>query len=188
MERETIKDRNMIDFVLSSFLNFGIGLGFGFVVGIIATIATSGTIAVFTMLIIPLFIAVSVAAVSANMYRTYFYYRLSMDIDAICEGDGQESESYLLAIVLSMLTLNLYHLYWSYKLAQRLRVNCPRYGFKMFETGKDIVLLHAFSFGFISAYELIKNVNRAARVFNVSGSPNVDMPETDMITMDGGAY
>ena len=172
---EKIKKRSMANFVLSSLLNFGIGLCFGFVVGIILTIATRGADALSTMLVIPLIIGLAVAFFSANMYRIFFYYRLSMDINALCEGDGQESESYLAAMVLGTITFGLYHLYWAFKLAQRLRVNSPRYGFKMFETGKDIVILDAFSFGFIAAWELIKNVNRAAVVYNQSGPADVNI-------------
>jgi len=106
---------------------------------------------------------------TANLYRVYFYYKLSLDINAVCEGDGEETESYLMAVVLGWLTFGLYQLYWAYKLANRLRVNAPRYGFKMVETGKDIVILDALSSGYIAAWELIKNINRVAKVYNVSG-------------------
>ena len=170
---EKIKERSMVTFVLSSLLNLGIGLCFGLIVGVILTIATGGSQPLYTMLLIPLAVGGYVALLSANMYRMYFYYRLSMDINALCEGDGLESESYILACILSMLTFGLYHLYWSYKLAQRLRVNSPRYGFKMLETGKDIVVLEAFSFGFISAWELIKNTNRAAGRYNQTGPADI---------------
>ncbi|MCL1792345.1 MAG: DUF4234 domain-containing protein [Oscillospiraceae bacterium] len=172
---ERIKERSMMNFVLSTLINFGIGLVFGFIVGIIFTIMTSGLIALYTMLVIPVIGGVVVASVSSDMYRTYFYYRLSMDIDALCEGDGQESESYIIAAVLSTITFGIYRLYWLYKLAQRLRVNSPRYGFKMFESGKDIVVLDAFSFGYISAWEFIKNVNRVAGVYNQTGLADVNI-------------
>jgi hypothetical protein len=170
---EKIKERSMSTFVLSSFLGFGIGLAFGLIVGIIATITAEGHGAVITMLWLPISIGLITAIPGMNMYRIYFYYRLSLDINALCEGDGRESESYLVAAVLGSLTFGIYQLYWAYKLAQRLRVNAPRYGFKMFETGKDIVILDALSVGYIAAWELIKNVNRAARSYNQTGLANV---------------
>ena len=108
---------------------------------------------------------------TGNLYRSYFYYKLSLDINTVCEGDGKESESYLFAAVLGWLTFGIYHLYWTYKLAQRLRVNAPRYGFKMIETGKDIVILDVFSNGYIAAWELIKTINRVSKVFNQNGLP-----------------
>lgn len=163
----------MTTFVLSSLLNFGIGLAFGLIVGIILTIATDGDGAAATMIGVPVAVALIVTLLARNMYRVYFYYRLSLDINTICEGDGQESESFLLSCTLSTLTFGIYHVYWVYKLAQRLRVNAPRYGFKMAETGKDIAVLDSLSFGYIAAYELIKNVNRVAKVYNQSGLAEV---------------
>ena len=147
---EYIKERKMTTFVLSSLANFVVGLAFGLVVGIIATVVTRGAVASITMGVVPFALALLVAFTTHNIYRTYFYYQLSLDVNAVCKGDGQESESYLLSCVLNTLTGGLYGIYWIYKLAQRLRANAPRYGFKMMETGKDIAVMGTFSFGFIS--------------------------------------
>ena len=111
--------------------------------------------------------------ITCGIYRMYFFYRISMDINAICQGDGRESESSLMAAILGQMTFGLYEIFWLCKLGQRLRVNTPRYGFKMFETGKDIAILNAFSFGFIGSWELIKNVNKVARVYNQYGLADV---------------
>ena len=44
--------------------------------------------------------------------------------------------------------------------------NAPKYGFKIQETGKEIAALYIFSFGYISVFELIKNMNRIADSYN----------------------
>ena len=106
---------------------------------------------------------------TAGLYDIYFYYRLSLDVQAVCEGDGVDSPSYLTALLLGMVTFGIYPLFWLYKLAQRMHVNAPRYGFKMMETGRDIVILNIVSFGYISAWELIKNINRIANAYNRGG-------------------
>ena len=116
---------------------------------------------------------VLLSLLTAGIYPLYFYYKLSMDINAVCKGDGKESESYLVAVALSAITLGAYKVYWVYKLAQRLHVNAPRYDFKMVQTGKDIAVLDAFSAGYISAWELIKNMNKIAKKYNQSGLPEV---------------
>ncbi len=172
---ERLRERNMSVFILSSLLNFAIGLAVGFIVGIVLTIANDGKSAEITMLTFPLLCGIIVAFLARNMYRIYFYYRLSLDVNAVCKGDGQETESFLLASVLSIITLGLYEVYWLYKLAKRLRANAPRYGFKMQETGKDIAVLSLFSFGYISAWELIKNINKVARVYNQIGLPELNV-------------
>lgn len=166
---ERIEQRSMTKFVMSSLLNFGIGLVFGLIVGIIATIFLKGYMAMVTMLAVPVGIAVVFSRFTTNMYRLYFYYRLSLDVNALCEGDGEETESFLITVLLSIATLGLYRIYWVYRLAARLRANAPRYGYKMLETGKEIAALDMISFGFVSAWELIKNTNRLASVYNSYG-------------------
>ena len=106
---------------------------------------------------------------TAGLYDIYFYYRLSLDVQAVCEGDGVDSPNYLMALLLGTVTFGIYPLFWLYKLAQRMHVNAPRYGFKMMETGRDIVILNIVSFGYISAWELIKNINRIADAYNHGG-------------------
>lgn len=172
---ERLRERNMSVFILSSLLNFAIGLAVGFIIGIVFTIVNDGRNAYATMIMFPLLCGALVALLAHNMYRIYFYYRLSLDVNAVCKGDGQETESFLLAVVLSLATFGIYKVYWLYKLAQRLRANAPRYGFKMQETGKDIAVLSLFSFGYISAWELIKNINKAARVYNQMGLPELNI-------------
>ena len=43
----------------------------------------------------------------------------------------------------------------------------------MQETGKEIAVLHSFSFGYIAAWELIKNMNKVAKVYNQNGLAEV---------------
>lgn len=106
---------------------------------------------------------------TGGIYPVYFYYKLSMDVEAVCEGDGLSAGSYLTVLLLSTVTFGLYSLYWLYKLAQRMHVNAPRYGVKMMENGRDILILSILSGGMISAYEMIKYMNRIALEYNRSG-------------------
>lgn len=163
---ERIKERSMTTYIVSSLINAGIGLAVGLIVGIILAIIYDSAYMILTNCMI--FTAIF-ALYTANMYRIYFYYRLSMDVNAVCEGDGVQSASYTVAAILSFLTLGIYNLFWLYRLAQRVKVNAPRYGFKIVEGGKDIVVLNVLSFGFAGAYEMIKNMNRIAKVYNRSG-------------------
>ena len=170
---EKIKTRSMTTFILSSLINAGIGFAFGLVLSIIMIISNDGNAAWATLVSVTLSSTLFVSLFAGNMYRLYFYYTLSLDINTICEGDGDESESYITALTLSIITLGAYKVYWTYKLAKRLKANAPRYGFKIAETGKDIAILNTLSFGFIGAWELIKNMNRIAKVYNQNGLAEV---------------
>ena len=41
-------------------------------------------------------LAVLVLLATAMIYKFYFYYQLSLDINAVCEGDGVETKSYFI--------------------------------------------------------------------------------------------
>lgn len=123
-------------------------------------------------------VALIVTPIVFNLiYKFYFYYQLSLDVDAVCEGDGFETKSYLYVYALNAVTFGIYGKYWIYRTAQRLQANAPRYGFKMIVGGREMVVLDIFSNGWISAWEFIRNMNKIAKVYNQQGLP----------TFEGGA-
>lgn len=109
----------------------------------------------------------------AVIYKYYFYYQLSLDVNSVCKGDGVETKSYLYVLALNAATFGIYGKYWVYKVAQRLQVNAPRYGFKMIIGGKEMLVLDLFSNGWISAWEFVRNMNRIAAVYNQTGLAEV---------------
>lgn len=109
----------------------------------------------------------------SKVYELYFYYQLSLDINAVCQGDGVENKSYLFVIALDSATFGIYAKYWKYKIAQRLQANSPRYGFKMIIGGKEMLVLDLFSMGWISSWEFVRNMNRIAKVYNATGLPEI---------------
>ncbi len=125
---------------------------------------------VFSILFIVAALALAAVAV---VYKIYFYYQLSLDVNAVCEGDGVESKSYLFVLVLNTVTFGIYQKFWIYKLAQRLQANAPRYGFKMIIGGSEMVILDICTNGWVSAWEFIRNMNRIAKAYNQSGLAEV---------------
>lgn len=111
------------------------------------------------------------AAIFLIVYRVYFYYQLSLDVNAVCEGDGLETKSYLYVMALNAVTFGIYGKYWIYKTAQRLQANAPRYGFKMIPGGKEVLVLDLFSGGLISTWEFVRNMNKIAKIYNEQGVP-----------------
>ena len=161
---ETIKERKLLwlwlPWVLAvpafacavGFFAFTLFLGvFGIIMGVIFALAGFALIAF------------------AIVYKLYFYYQLSLDVNAVCEGDGLETKSYFFVAALNTVTLGISGLYWIYKLGQRLKVNAPRYGFKMVIGGKELVVLDLLTAGWLSTWEFIRNMNRIAAVYNREG-------------------
>ncbi|MCR5041152.1 MAG: DUF4234 domain-containing protein [Clostridia bacterium] len=162
---ELIKERSMVKYIFSSLLNFGIGYVAGLLLAILIT-AAIGAGGMMSFFVIPNAVGNACGLVAWNLYQTWFFYTMAQDVNAACIGDGLETDSFMHVAVLDVVTFGIYRIYWLYKLANRMRVNAPNYGFKMVETGKDIAVMSIFSFGYVSAWELIKNMNRIAYVYN----------------------
>lgn len=161
---EKIKERNFLYFWGPQLI---MGLA-GVVGGILSWIPVLGVV----MSVLAALCSVA-AALFVTVYRLYFYYQLSLDVNAVCEGDNLESASFLYVLALNVATFGIYRLFWIYKLGQRLKANAPRYGFKMVIGGKDFVILDMLSGGWISAWEFVRNMNRFAKVYNKQGLPEV---------------
>lgn len=141
-------------------------------IGVLSVILCAGCAALGFIMFPLYFVAIALAIAPLGcflfslVYKIYFYYQLSLDINEVCKGDGVENKSYLFVLALNTVTLGIYGKYWIYKMAQRLQANAPRYGFKMIVGGKEMVVLDIFSAGWISAWEFVKNMNRIAEVYN----------------------
>lgn len=118
---------------------------------------------------------VFLSAITFGIYNLIYYYKIGRDINAVCEGDGKESFSYLAAVLLSPFTLGLSVRYWLYQQGQRLKVNAPRYGYTMVEGGWDLVVFSVLMVGgdYITAYQLGRHLNKIGRVYNNTGLAEV---------------
>lgn len=160
---EKIKKRSMLWLWLPQVIAAGV-LAIGLPINIIPIIGWILYLAIFG----------SLAGVMLGLgliYQMYFYYQLSLDINAVCEGDGLETKSYLYVLLFNTFTFGIYGKYWLFKAAQRLQVNAPRYGFKMIIGGMEMVVLDLVSNGWISAWEFVRNMNRFAVGFNTNEGP-----------------
>ena len=85
---------------------------------VIPTVAVAflfALIPVVGIVISSVFLLAAFGLLAASMiYKFYFYYQLSLDVNAVCEGDGVELKSYLFVYALSVVTFGLYGKYWVY--------------------------------------------------------------------------
>lgn len=110
--------------------------------------------------------------VTCGIYGIYFWYKYSEDMNTVCAGDGDETQSYIIVILLSIVTCGIYGWIWYYKLGNRLQANAPRYGLAFQENGTTILLwmlLGSFVAGlgtFVAWYFLVRNMNSLAGAYN----------------------
>lgn len=112
--------------------------------------------------------------ITCGIYSLYFFYRYTQDLNAVCQGDGQESPNYILVFLLSLITCGIYRYYWLYKQGNRLQEAAPRYGMVFQEDGTAVLLwellgMFIFVGPFIALHILIKNMNAVANVYNANG-------------------
>lgn len=92
-------------------------------------------------------------------------------MNAICEGDGNETSGLLKYFIFSMITLGIYSIVWLYMLGDRLYDNAKKYNLAFRESGGTVVLW--FTLGslvfigpFIAMHIIIKNTNALASIYN----------------------
>lgn len=94
------------------------------------------------------------------------------DINIMCEGDGEELNGYIVAVLLGIITLGIYLLYYNYRVQTRLHENAPRYNRVISETGSTYLLVTLIGLlflgigPFIGQVIIFKNFNKLASGYN----------------------
>ena len=106
-----------------------------------------------------------------------FYTSWINDVNTICYGDGDNTASVWMLILLSIVTVGVYTWIWQYNLQNRLASNAHRYNVYVPETGSTVLLWNiagAFLFGagpFIAMNIMLKSTNKLAFMYNQYGLP-----------------
>jgi hypothetical protein len=94
------------------------------------------------------------------------------DMNTVCNGDGKQTQNFIVVILLSIVTCGIYWYIWCYGVGNRLQETAPRYGLSFNENGTTILLWMLLGyllcgFGTLYAYYLlIKNMNAVADHYN----------------------
>lgn len=128
---------------------------------------------------------------TAGIYHIMFMNKMGKYTNEICYGDGKALRSYICAQVLARvlatagvvgmffsaksvglllfaLPFVMYIKYWYFMIGDRMHKKAADYGFKITETGMDILILSLLPLGemvFIPTI-LVNNMNKFARLFN----------------------
>lgn len=110
--------------------------------------------------------------ITCGIYSYYFIYKMALDVNIMCEGDGEETAGLVKFILLSFITCGIYAWFWYYNLGNRLSANAPRYGLQFQENGTTVLMwliFGAFLCGvgsFVGMHILIKNTNAMGHAYN----------------------
>lgn len=115
---------------------------------------------------------VLLSIITCGIYSIFFWYNYSDDMNKVCNGDGKNTQNYLIVWLLSMITFGIYGYVWYYGVGNRLQENAPRYGVTFNENGTTVLLwmiFGAFLCGigyFYAQYILVKNMNVLGERYN----------------------
>ena len=110
---------------------------------------------------------------TCGLYSYYFLYYLARDMAKVLDGDGRRPVGSLGEIVgYSILTGGIYGSCWYFTLANRMKMNAPRYGVQITEDGTEILLWMTVGIllcglgPFIGMYKICKNANMLCEAYN----------------------
>ena len=110
--------------------------------------------------------------VTCGIFWYIALHEIAEDMNAICEGDREQTPGIVVFIVLSYVTGGLYTAWWYYKLGNRMQRNAPRYGLSFKESGTTLLIWNyagcilCCAGPIIATSIILKNANALAAAYN----------------------
>lgn len=113
--------------------------------------------------------------ITFGIYGIYFWYKFSVDMNIVCNGDGKHTRGILARIIFSMLTFGIYEFVWMYGVGERIYVNCQKKHIVNNTNGTSVLLWYILgSFiivgPFVAMHQMIQGLNDISNVFNTYGN------------------
>lgn len=113
--------------------------------------------------------------ITFGIYGIYFWYKYSVDMNIVCNGDGRHTRGVLARILFSLITFGIYDLVWMYGVGERINYNCQKKRIINNTNGAQILLWYILgSFiligPFVAMHKLIQGLNDISNVFNTFGN------------------
>ena len=106
--------------------------------------------------------------VTLGIYRFFFWYKWTKDVDKLCEGDDKESANYFLVLLLNVFSLGINVPVWNYQMAERLFQKADDYGVEIKHGGLFIMIWKLIPFlgSFIANMMKIVYFNKFVDAYN----------------------
>ncbi len=106
--------------------------------------------------------------VTLGIYRFFFWYKWTKDVDKLCEGDDKESANYFLVLLLNVCSLGINAPIWNYQMAERLYQKADDYDVEIKHGGLFIMIWKLIPFlgSFIANMLKIVYFNKFVDAYN----------------------
>ncbi len=106
--------------------------------------------------------------VTLGIYRFFFWYKWTKDVDKLCDGDDKESANYFLVLLLNVFSLGINAPIWNYQMAERLYQKADDYGVEIKHGGLFIMIWKLIPFvgSFVANIIKIVYINKFIDAYN----------------------
>ncbi len=125
---------------------------------------------------IALYIILSI--VTLGVFRYFFWYSWTKDVNKLCDGDGKDSANYILVLILNVFSLGINVPVWTYQMGERLFQKAGDYGVEIKHGGFFLMLIRFIPFvgPFVTNILKIVYVNKLIEGYNAqlaNGTPAI---------------
>ncbi len=113
--------------------------------------------------------------ITVGIYGLFFWSKWTKDINTICEGDDNDSASYILVFLLDIFSLGIYSLVWNYQMAERMYQKAADYGVELKHGGMFVMLLRFIPL--VSSIVKISYANKLIAGYNANLAANTETSE-----------
>ncbi len=124
--------------------------------------------------------------VTLGIYRFFFWYKWTKEVDKLCEGDDKESANYFLILILNVFSLGINAPIWNYQMAERLYQKADDYGVEIKHGGLFIMIWKLIPFvgSFVANIFKIVYINKFIDAYNaqvVDAAPVAEEAAADVV-------
>ncbi len=106
--------------------------------------------------------------VTLGIFRFFFWYKWTKDLNKLCDGDDKESANYFLILILNVFSLGINVPVWNYQMGERMFQKAGDYGVELKHGGLFIMIWKLFPFvgSFVANIFKIVYINKLIDGYN----------------------
>ena len=106
--------------------------------------------------------------VTLGVFRFFFWYKWTKDLNKLCDGDGKDSANYFLVLLLNVFSIGINVPVWNYQMAERMFQKADDYGVEIKHGGLFIMIWKLIPFigSFVANIMKIVYINKLIDGYN----------------------
>lgn len=106
--------------------------------------------------------------ITLGIYSIVFWSKWANDLNKICDDEDTDSATYILVLILDLMSFGIYSLVWNYRMGERMYQKAPDFGVEI-KHGGMFMLFWRF-FPIVTSVYKIKYINKLAAAYNANAT------------------